>query len=402
MNIELSPSELEFRDNVRSFLATSLPEELRNAAIVNISALFEYDISHAWHEILYAHGLAAPSWPEEYGGKGWTAIQEYIWRIETWRASAPVISQLGMRLVAPILLQFGTEDQKREFLPRLLSGEHYWCQGFSEPGAGSDLASLKCAAVLEEDCYVVNGTKLWQTHAHYSNWMILLVRTKDTGKPQDGITCLIVSMESAGIAVQPIKTIAGDHEVNQVFLDDVRVPVSQRIGQDGDGWMIAKHLLAVERASPGNATARLRAQLTILVENIHKNKAARDDPFIIQRLANHSIDTDVVEMLELETLQNDPHQDDGGVVASTIKLRASIVEQAIHETAVMVLGDEALEWESKRPLHAAGRSLDELKDLAVIPRYLNSRVRTIFGGSTEVQLGIIAKWLSHHQGQARL
>ncbi|GGN61745.1 acyl-CoA dehydrogenase [Novosphingobium indicum] len=397
MNLDLTAEELAFRDRIRTFIEAALPEQIRNGAAVNVASAFEYDISHPWHEILRDAGMAAPGWPVEFGGTGWNDVEQYLWRMEHWRAGAPVISQLGMRLVAPTLLHFGTPEQKARFLPRILSGEDYWCQGFSEPGAGSDLAALSCAAVRDGDEYVVNGTKLWQTHAHFADWMILLVRTSSAGKPQQGITCLLVDMRSPGLSIKPIRTIGGDIEVNEVFLDDVRVPADQMIGAEGDGWSIAKHLLSVERASSGNAGGRLRSNMASLMRMLDRRENHVPDAFgertLMAKIARRAIDVDIVEMLELQLLQSTLDDHAGGAGASVIKLRSSIVEQEINELSLEVVGPEVVRWNDHRPLHEVDAGQEELERLAIAPQYLNGRVRTIFGGATEVQLGIIEKAL---------
>ncbi|MHA3794460.1 acyl-CoA dehydrogenase family protein [Sphingomonas sp. YL-JM2C] len=393
--IDLTPDETRFRDKVRLFLAEALDPRIRNNAAVDTAALFEYAVSHPWHLRLAEKGWASPGWPRAYGGQDWTPSQEYIWKTESWRAGAPIISQLGMRLVAPTLLHFGTEEQKARFLPRILSGEDYWCQGFSEPGAGSDLAALKCSAVREGDDYVVSGTKLWQTHAHFSDWMLTLVRTSSAGKPQEGITCLLIDMRSPGITVRPIITLGGDHEVNEVFLDGVRVPAANRVGQQDQGWAITKHILSVERGSAGNGPARIRWRLR-RVQEIIRARFDEGDPLpgeraLMTRLARLAIDTDVVEMLELLALDSTEHGEDPGIRPSITKLRSSLTEQAVDELAVEALGERALIWEPHRPLFELDLPQAELEERAVMPRYLNSRARTVFGGSSEVQLGIIAK-----------
>lgn len=396
MDLDLNPEQQVFRDDIRSYLERAMTPEIHRATELNVAALFDYSVSHPWHLVLAEKGWAAPEWPERYGGAGWDAVQLFLWRMETWRAGAPVISQLGMRLVSPVLLEFGTEEQKQRFLPSILSGTEYWCQGFSEPNAGSDLAALQCAGVRVGDEYVVNGTKLWQTHAHDADWMILLVRTDGSGKPQEGITCLLVDMRSPGIDIKPIITIGGDHETNQIFLDDVRVPVINRIGEENQGWGIAKHLLSIERAGSGNASARLRSALRWiegLVDHCIGDAAClNEDSVLRERLARCAIDVDTIEMMDLQQLLAKEGYD-LGTAASIIKLRSSIVEQQIAELAIDLVGERALRWIDHRPLHEVDEEMAHLRELAVAPKYLNSRIRTIFGGASEVQLGIIAKSL---------
>lgn len=395
LTLDLGADLLSFREEIRRLIEAELTEDTRRAARLNVAPLYEPAISRAWHDSLHRCGWAAPEWPRVYGGKDWDPIQHYVWRVETWRAGAPPISQLGMRLVAPIILTFGTDDQKARFLPGLLTGESWWCQGFSEPGAGSDLAALKCAAVRQGDDYVVNGTKLWQTHAQFADWMILLVRTSTTDDRRDGITCLLVDMNTPGVDVQPIITIGGDHEVNQVFLDDVRVPIKNRVGSEGDGWKLAMHVLSLERASSGNSCGRLRFHLAEALRVIESEGVAESGATSVgsleRKFARIAMDIDAIEMLELALLFAEQNQEDPRVLTSIIKLRASQVEQDVCETTLIALGERALRWHPHRPLYELEGDEHDLQRLAIGPRYLNSRIRTIFGGATEIQLGIIAQ-----------
>lgn len=386
-DIALSSEQLDFRDEMRAFISTHLPDASRRGVELNVASMFEPEISRPWHAVLHAQGLAAPGWPVEHGGRGWDAVQQYIWRMECWRARAPAISPFGMRLVAPAIMTFGTEAQKAEFLPRLLSGEDYWCQGFSEPGAGSDLASLRCQARRDGDHYILNGTKLWQTHAHHSNWMITLVRTDDGGRPQEGVSCLLVDLRAPGVTIRPIHTIGGDHEVNQVFLDDVRVPVAHRVGDEGQGWAITKFLLEEERRSAGNAVGRLRYSFGGLLRLLAREPGRWNVPGVEARIGRIATDLDALEVVDLGQLLNGAEAFD----ASLMKLRASQLEQAISETAVLALGRAALRWEPVRPLEMLSLPEAALEALAVVPRHLNGRARTIYGGTSEVQLDIISK-----------
>lgn len=386
-DIALSAEQLDFRDEMRAFIEAHLPDASRRGVELNVASMFEPEISRPWHGVLHAQGLAAPGWPVEHGGRGWDAVQQYIWRMECWRARAPAISPFGMRLVAPAIMTFGTEAQKAEFLPRLLSGEDYWCQGFSEPGAGSDLASLRCQAKRDGDHYILNGTKLWQTHAHHSNWMITLVRTDDGGRPQEGVSCLLVDLRAPGVTIRPIHTIGGDHEVNQVFLDDVRIPVAHRVGDEGQGWAITKFLLEEERRSAGNAVGRLRYSFGGLLRLLAHEPGRWGVPGVEARVGQIAVDLDALEMVDLGQLLNGAEAFD----ASLMKLRASQLEQAISEAAVLALGRAALRWEPVRPLEMLSLPDVALEALAVVPRHLNGRARTIYGGASEVQLDIISK-----------
>jgi acyl-CoA dehydrogenase len=389
MDLTLTASEIQFRDEVRGFLAENLGEDLRRAQRLTTTVFSEYDISHQWHKKLHARGWVAPSWPAEHGGTGWSLAEKYIFQSESARAAAPFISPIGIGMVGPVLIHFGTPAQKDYFLPRILAGDDYWCQGFSEPGSGSDLASLKLRAVADGDDYVLNGSKIWTTHAHVSNWMIALVRTSDGPKPQAGITCLLLRMDSPGVAVRPINTIGGDHEVNQVFFDDVRVPITNRVGDEGQGWAVAKYLLEFERGG-GMAAAGLRRGLTALIAHA-RAAGALEDPDISHGIALLGVDIDALEMLELHTMSSLSAGQNPGAIASVLKLRASQLQQDVSELELRIAGDAALRWEPRRPLHEVCSNETEDRLLPVLSRYLNNRANTIFGGSSEIQKGIIAK-----------
>ena len=231
MDLDFSPQDQAFQAEVRAFLETGLPDDLRAAGRRLTSVFVDKKYSIPWQKILHAKGWVAPTWPVEYGGPGWTDMQRYIFQIECARAGAPGLAPMGLRMVGPCIMRYGTPEQKAFFLPRILSGEDYWCQGYSEPGSGSDLASLQLRATSDGDDYVLNGSKIWTTHAQWANRMFCLVRTNFEGKPQAGITFLLLEMDTPGIEVKPIITLAGEHEVNQVFFTDVRVPKSGRLGE---------------------------------------------------------------------------------------------------------------------------------------------------------------------------
>ncbi|MEQ8772751.1 MAG: acyl-CoA dehydrogenase family protein, partial [Erythrobacter sp.] len=247
MDMDFSPEDLAFREEVRDFLEHNLPASLRDGARRTPGVFVEPDIGMEWHRILHEKGWVAPHWPEENGGTGWTPTQKFIFEKECALAGAPSLAILGLKLVGPVICEFGTEEQKERFLPRILSGEDYWCQGYSEPGSGSDLASLKTTAVRDGDEYVVNGSKIWTTHAHHANWIFALVRTDPNVKKQAGITFLLIPMDQEGVEVTPIHSMSGDHEVNAVFFSDARTSAANRIGEEGQGWGIAKFLLENER-----------------------------------------------------------------------------------------------------------------------------------------------------------
>lgn len=395
MDLTIDTDDAAFARGARDFLRHALPAEVQQAQRLTPTVYAEYQVTQRWHRILAAQGWAAPHWPSEFGGPGWRLVQRYLWEVECARAGAPLISPIGLSLVGPVVMHYGSPEQKTWVLPAILSGEHYWCQGFSEPGSGSDLAALRMQARRSGDHYIVNGTKIWTTHAHVAHWMVALARTQDTGKRQEGISFLLIDMRSAGISVRSIHTIGGDHEVNQVFFDEVRVPAANLVGREGQGWEIAKFLLEFERGGDFAAPS-LRmawAQIVELARGLPDGPVpCIDDPDIARAIAEVGIDIDALEMLELRLMSAISAGGSPGAMASMLKLRASQLQQDTAELAVKVLGEAALRWEYRRPLYEhSGLQGPEGDILAAMPRYLNSRANTIFGGSSEIQRGLIAR-----------
>ncbi len=391
MDLAFSAEERAFQDEVRAFLKKALTPDLVRSAGLTPSVFSDPPVGVRWQKLLHEQGWAAPLWPKQYGGTGWSIGQRYIWEVESALAGAPSVTPMGLRMVGPVIMQFGTQAQKDFYLPRILNGEDYWCQGYSEPGSGSDLASLKTKAVRDGDHYVVNGSKIWTTHAHNANRMFALVRTSDEPKKQDGISFILIDMDTPGISVRPILTIGGDHEVNQVFFDDVRVPVANRVGAEGQGWSYGKYLLEFERGG-AMSSGRLREALRH-VETLAARYRASEDPAIALRLSQVEIDIDGLEMTELRIMSSlSTGQNPGPVSSSLAKLRNSEIKQALTSLAVDVLGEDALVWEPRRPLYELNEPLPLAEDaMTVIPEYLNGRAYTIFGGTSEVQRDIIAK-----------
>lgn len=392
MDMSFTPAELAFREEVRAFLADALPDHLRTAAARTPSVFIEADMAREWHAILHARGWLAYQWPVEHGGTGWSPVQRYLFEKECALAGAPNLVVLGLKLVAPVIWTFGSDWQKAHYLPRILSGEDYWCQGYSEPGSGSDLASLKTRAVLEGDAYRVTGTKIWTTHAHHANRMFCLARTSSEGRPQEGISFLLIDMTEPGIEVRPIITMAGDHEVNQVFLDDVRVPLTQRVGAEGQGWAIAKFLLENERGGSCGAP-QLLADISALRRRAGELPGDLMADGFAQRLARVELEAQALEMSELRILAELAQGRRPGPQTSMIKLIQSEVRQQIDLLAVEAFGYDALALETQRPLYGNSRPEPVGPDDAqvVLPAYLNSRAWSIFGGTSEVQRSIIAK-----------
>lgn len=372
MDIALEPDLHAFRDMVRAFLAEHLTEELRRAAERATSVFIDPAISLPWQRILHARGWAAPDWPERFGGPGWSEIERYVFAAECVAAGAPNLAPMGLKMVAPVIMHYGSPDQQAHYLPRILSGEDYWCQGFSEPGAGSDLGRLQLRAVCDGTDYVLNGSKIWTTHAHFANRMFCLVRTSNEGKPQAGISFLLLDMQSPGISVEPIRTLAGEHELNQVFFDDVRVPVANRLGEENDGWSVAKHLLTFERG--GKYAPALMGQLRRL--------RGHDvpDPVIRARLDREAVTLRALQALEMKAMRG--LGGGAALYASALKLLGTEAAQRIDTLACEIAGPAA--WSE-----ADGQTPPSLA--VAVPRYLNGRAATIYAGSNEIQRDLIAR-----------
>ena len=388
MNLGLDESIAAFRDEVRAFLREALDPELVRGQRLTTAMYPEPEVSGPWQEALARRGWLVPLWPAEWGGTGWTPVQRFVFETECALAGAPLVHPMGVRLVGPVILRFGTEDQKREYLPRILSGEDYWCQGFSEPGAGSDLAALKMRAVRDGDDYVLNGSKIWTTQAHHANRMFALVRTSNEGRKQEGISFLLIDMNTPGITVRPIMTIGGDHDVNEVFFENVRVAQANRVGAENAGWDCAKYLLEFERGA-GIFSPRLRSQLKRIGEvlDVLRERGIEPGEGFVGRFGDVVADLDAFEMMELKMLGRLQPGQNPGPMSSMLKLRASRTRQSIGELGIEALGIESLRWQDRLPAASAG---DELL-ATLLPDYLNSRAYTIFGGAAEVQLGIIAR-----------
>lgn len=386
-----------FRDEVRNFLATQLTPDLRAATSWDTGAFATPPHGVEWHRRLAAKGWAAPSWPKEHGGPGWNARQRQIFEQEMALGGAPRLPAMGLQMSAPVIMRYGTDEQKAYFLPRILSGEDYWCQGYSEPGAGSDLAALQLRAVRDGDAYILNGSKIWTTFAQFADWIFLLVRTDSSGRKQEGITFLLARMDTPGITVRPLISISGEHEVNQVFFDDVRVPVSNRVGEENDGWRVAKYLLEFERGV-GHQVPALVADLQRLRDIAQREPGADgrplwDAPDFRRRYAALEIRTLAIRLSEERMVYALPAgQNVGDFAASLMKLSWSETAQEIDELVIEALGpyaavDQSGAFESRDPAQAFGPGHARTP----MRRYLNDRVMTIAGGSSEVQRTILAK-----------
>lgn len=386
MNLDNDPRLAQFRQEVRTFAQTHMTKAMRDGQRLTTGLYPEPEFSIPWQRALHERGWLVPLWPREWGGTGWSPIERFIFETEITLAGAPLVHPMGTRLVGPVILKFGTEAQKERFLPPILASESYWCQGFSEPQAGSDLAALKTRAVPDGEDYIVNGSKLWTTHAHHADWMFALVRTSSEGKPQQGISFLLIDMKSPGITVRPIETIGGDHDVNEVFFEDVRVPQANRIGAENAGWDCAKYLLEFERGA-GIFSPRLRAQLKKVgdaLASLQRAGARLPNGFEL-RFGEVVADVDTFEMMELRMLGTLEPGQAPGPIASVLKLRASRMRQAVAELALEILGPEAQRWRDDDAPY------DDGVVAALMPEYANSRAFTIFGGAAEIQLTLIAR-----------
>lgn len=378
-----------FRAEVRGWLAENLPPELRQAHNRATSVFVEKEFNLAWQAILLRKGWVAPHWPVERGGTGWNEAQRYIFSSECARAGAPSLAPMGLKMVAPVIMKYGSEAQKGYYLPKLLAGEHYWCQGYSEPQAGSDLAALQLRADSDGDDYVLNGSKIWTTHAHVANHMFCLVRTNRDGRPQEGITFLLLEMDTPGLSVKPIISIAGDHDFNQVFFDNVRVPKANRLGDEGKGWTVAKTLLEYERAA---AYAAGLIEALAEVRAAAKEAEMLDDPAIRRRFAELDSQVRTIHAVEDMVLAAIGEGRDPGPASSMLKVQGTECQQRIQELAVDVAGIYAAPYQfAARQAGSNEGYVGPESALTATARYFNGRAASIYGGSNEIQRNIMAK-----------
>lgn len=382
----------EFREAIREFLTTALTPQLRRAGQRTTSVFSDFEAGRQWQSILHAKGWGAPDWPLEYGGTGWDIQQRYIFMEECRLANAPNPVMMGIQMLGPMLMHFGTEAQKTAFLPGIISGEDVWCQGYSEPGSGSDLASLKTTAERDGDDYIVNGTKIWTSMAHYSNWIFCLVRTDKSAKPQAGISFLLIDMATPGITVKPFSSLDGEIEQCQVFFEDVRVPVEHLLGEENQGWTVAKYLLEFERGGQ-HFTIDLKKQLRKLHEMTNSaSHSASDDPTFPFRVAETEIDVLALEQTELRIKGSLSSGDNPGALSSLVKVSGTELGQRCAELLMESAGQGALPWQSEvlSPSYE-GPTAAPAECVTTMAEYINSRATTIYGGTAEIQRGIIAK-----------
>jgi alkylation response protein AidB-like acyl-CoA dehydrogenase len=366
MDLAFSPEERAFRDEVRTFIARELPAEIRRK--VQAGDPLDKGDHYRWHHILYTRGWAAPNWPKEYGGPGWTAVQKHIFDEEIAYGWALRMLPFGLQMVAPVIMEFGNDAQRARYLPAILSGDEFWCQGYSEPGAGSDLASLQTRAERNGDTYLINGTKTWITAAQWADWIFVLARTDPQAKKQEGISFILVDMRSPGVTVRPIQTIDGGREINEVHFENVEVPLANRVGDEGAGWTYAKFLLEHERTGTAGI-AGCRQMLALLRDLVRT--AAAGDRRLDERMALVEIELEALAFTELRTLAAESAGKRPGPESSILKIRGTEIQQALTELALDALGPYADD-------HAA-------------KKYFNFRKTSIYAGSNEIQKNIIAK-----------
>jgi alkylation response protein AidB-like acyl-CoA dehydrogenase len=369
MDLNYSAEELAFRDEARAWLAANLPRELKGKVEQN-AHLSKEDLLR-WHRILAKKGWVAPAWPKEWGGTGWNVVQRYIFEEELGYAGSPPIIPFGVTMCAAVLLQFGSDAQKKRFLPRIYNGDDFWCQGYSEPGSGSDLASLKTKAVRQGDHYIVNGQKIWTTLAHYADWIFCLVRTDTSGKRQDGISFILIDMKTPGITVRPLILMDGAHEVNEVFFDDVKVPAENLVHEEGKGWTVAKYLLGHERMNTGRIGASKRE-----LEKLKEFAKDISEVRFRDRLSRLEVELMALEITNLRFLDRMRRTGQPpGADVSMLKITGTEIQQGLTELFVDALDPAAN---------------DEFA-VALRKRYLSMRKTTIYAGSNEIQRNIISK-----------
>ena len=397
MQMRWSQDELAFRDEVRAFLDAELTAEMRRDVRRLTSVYAPHQLSMAWQAILHARGWAAPAWPVEYGGCGWSAAQRYIFASEFAAAGAPPLSPMGIGMCGPVLIGHGTPEQKAHYLPRMLTGEHFWCQGYSEPGSGSDLASLQMSAVEDGDDFICSGHKLWTTHANVSNWIFCLVRTSQEAIRQRGITFVLIDMRTPGVEVRPIVMLSGEHIQNDVFFTDVRVPKANAVGRIGEGWTVAKYLMEFERGG-GVSTPGLKARLE-RIRRIAAAEAPGGD--FLSRLNALAIQIAALEAAELQILASLSAGEAPGARSSMMTTVGTELSQALTELALEAAGVYALPYQPHATLPggptphfqppADQGHVGPDHSLTVTSKYLNDRAGSIYAGTNEIQRNIMAK-----------
>ena len=387
MDINFTESENNFRNEVKDFLKNDYPKHVQEKQNKGVQ-LDKQDLID-WHKSLHKRGWAGYNWPKEYGGTGWSHTEIYIFQEELGLANCPTILPFGVNMVGPVIYTFGNEEQKKRFLPDILEFNTWWCQGYSEPGSGSDLASLKTKAVKSGDKYIVNGSKTWTTLAQNADWIFCLVRTETTNKKQEGISFLLIDMKTPGIEVKPIITIDGDHEVNSVFFTDVEVPVENLIGEEGKGWTYAKFLLAHERFGITGIPAQKYS-----LEKLKERLGSNIDEDLKQKMADYEIELNALHFTELRSLAALANGQHPGAESSILKIKGTELQQRLTEIFIEAAGQYILPYEGPDGFNSNKVPSSEIgSDFSVnsVSKYLNFRKTSIYGGSNEIQKNIIAK-----------
>jgi alkylation response protein AidB-like acyl-CoA dehydrogenase len=392
LEIAFTTEEQAFQDEVRQFLAKNLPADISDK--VHGGRHLEREDWIRWQKILHKKGWGAPSWPAEFGGTGWTGVQQHIFEEEQALAGAPRAIPFGLKMVAPVIMKFGNRAQQERFLPRIVSMDDWWCQGYSEPQSGSDLASLKTRAVRDGDHYVVNGQKTWTTLAQYADWIFCLVRTRPDGKAQTGISFLLIDMKTPGVTVHPIITLDGVREVNEVWFDDVRVPAENLVGEENKGWTYAKFLLGHERTNIAGIGASKRELLrlkNVAATELRNGRPIIEDPLFAARIAQVEIDLMALEVTNLRVLSAERSRRDPGAVSSILKVKGSEIQQTISELLLLAVGPNGVP-DLRGEAGSLQGVLEPAHALQLAAGYFNLRKTTIYGGANEIQRNIIA----HH------
>jgi alkylation response protein AidB-like acyl-CoA dehydrogenase len=375
MNLDFTAEEKAFQLEVRAWLKKNVPKE-KSSEISREGWL-------KWDQTLASGGVLATGWPKEYGGSGWTATQRYIWGEESARAGAPGNSVFGITMCGPVLMAYGTPEQKAEHLPHIVNGTRLWCQGYSEPGAGSDLAALKTRAERDGDDYIVNGQKIWSTAAHIADWCFCLVRTSTGERKQEGISFLLIDMKSPGIEIRPIITIDGHHHLNEIFFKDVRVPVRNRVGDEGKGWTIAKYLLGHERTMIAGVPES-KQFLQSLKDLLARDPALADHPSAARKIAELEVDLMALEYTNLRALERAQQGIPPGPESSGLKIKGSEMQQSLNELRVELGGYASLPWKTE--------GIGEPDYASAVEGYNFIRASTIYGGTNEIQKNVLAKF----------
>lgn len=393
-------SDSTFRDEVQSFLAESLTVELQRAGELMTSVFADFDATMKWQKVLYKKGWVAPDWPSEYGGTGWNLNQRHIFQEECKLANAPTLLAMGLQMLGPMLMRYGTDAQKIFYLPRILSGDDVWCQGYSESGAGSDLASLTTSAVRVDDHYVVNGSKIWTSYAQHSNNIFCLVRTSKVGKPQAGISFILIDMDTDGVSVKPIVGLDGTAEQCEVNFDHVCVPTKNLVGSENQGWDVAKSLLEFERGghnfSIDHKKQIAKINLQAQTQYIAGDKTWREDPAFMTRFSDIAVDALALEFTELRIKGTFDAGGNAGALSSLTKIAGTEIGQRLNELSLDIMGPQALalQLEALKPGYDQN-PVGPANGLTTMAEYINGRASTIYGGAAEIQRDIIAKRVLH-------